>query len=114
MAIELGRVDLCMAGGVMARFSAFPREGHMVAVLKILAYCKKHIESKLVFDPLKRDFEDVEWTSGDWSQFYPDIKQNDEPIPTNMPDQEENRSKSTCSVMRHTRLACSHAVPPQE
>ena len=37
-AIELGRVDLCMAGGVMARFSVFPREGHMVAVLKILAY----------------------------------------------------------------------------
>ena len=42
-AIALGIVDLCMAGGVMARFLAFLREGYMVAVLKILAYCKKNM-----------------------------------------------------------------------
>ena len=75
-----------MAGGVMARFSAFPREGHLVVVLKILAYCKKHIESKLVFNPEKRDFSDIEWVSGDWSQFYPDLKMGDKPVPSNMPE----------------------------
>ena len=64
-AIEIGRIDLCMAGGVMARFSACPREGHMVAVMKILAYCKRHIESKLVFDQVKREFSDIEWILGD-------------------------------------------------
>ena len=57
--IELGRVDLYMASGVMAGFSAFPRESHIVAVLKILAYFKNHIQSKLVFDSEKRDTSEI-------------------------------------------------------
>jgi hypothetical protein len=72
-AVELGRIDLAHAAGVMARFSAAPRHGHMVEVLRILAYCKKHIQSKLVFDPLERNFDNVEWMEHDWKIFYPDI-----------------------------------------
>eukprot|EP00592_Proboscia_alata_P013883 CAMPEP_0194391976 /NCGR_PEP_ID=MMETSP0174-20130528/118894_1 /TAXON_ID=216777 /ORGANISM="Proboscia alata, Strain PI-D3" /LENGTH=231 /DNA_ID=CAMNT_0039186871 /DNA_START=970 /DNA_END=1665 /DNA_ORIENTATION=+ len=75
----------------MTRFSAFIREGHVVAVLKIFVHCRKHIESKIVFNPMKRDFDDVEWVSGDWSQFYLDIKDGDEPIHTKMT---EPRDKS--------------------
>ena len=62
--IKLGRLDLYMDGGVMARFSAFPREGHMVAVLKTLAYCKKYIKLGLVFDPEKRDFSNIDCILG--------------------------------------------------
>ena len=58
-AVELGRIDLAHAAGVMARFSAAPRHGHMYHVLRMLAYCKKHIESKIVFDPLAKDFDDI-------------------------------------------------------
>ena len=43
-----------MASRVMAKFSAFPREGHMMIVLKIIAYNKRHIKLILVFDPEKR------------------------------------------------------------
>lgn len=85
-AIELGRVDLCMASGVMARLSAFPRKRHMVVVLRILRYNKKHIVSRLVFDQEKRAFNDIEWLSGDWSQFYPHLKIGDKPVQSNMPE----------------------------
>ena len=72
-----------MAAGVMARFSALPREGHMYTVLRIIAYSKKHIESKLVFDPFAKDFDDIDWTSRDWSSFYTDVE---ELLPGNMPE----------------------------
>jgi Reverse transcriptase (RNA-dependent DNA polymerase) len=72
-AIELGRIDLAFSGGVMARFSAAPRQGHMQDILRIFAYCKKHIDSKVVFEAKRRDFSDVDWATYDWRQFYPDI-----------------------------------------
>jgi hypothetical protein len=39
---ELGRIDIAHVAGVMARFSAAPREGYMWIVLRIFAYCKTH------------------------------------------------------------------------
>jgi hypothetical protein len=82
-AVELGRVDIAHSAGVMARFSAAPRFGHMYYVLRILAYCKKHIESKIVFDPAEKDFDDVDWAETDWKLFYPDIE--GEILPPNRP-----------------------------
>jgi hypothetical protein len=82
-AVELGRIDIAHSAGVMARFSAAPRYGHMYYVLRILAYCKKHIESKIVFDPLEKDFTDMHWAEEDWNLFYPDI--DGEILPTNRP-----------------------------
>jgi hypothetical protein len=68
----------------MARFSAAPREGHMWIVLRMFAYCKKHNESKVVFDTLRRNFEKTTWTSHGWEQFYPDIQ--GETIPYDQPE----------------------------
>jgi hypothetical protein len=82
-AVELGRVDIAHVAGAMARFSAAPRQGHLWIVLRIFAYCKKHDESKIVFDPLVKDFDKVDWTSQHWSQFYPDI--NGEVLPPDLP-----------------------------
>ena len=82
-AVELGRIDLCHSAGVMARFSAAPRQGHLYTVLKILGYCKKHIGSRIVFDPVMKDFDDIVWTQHNWKEFYPDV--NQEPLPPNMP-----------------------------
>lgn len=83
-AVELGRIDLGHVAGVMARFSACPREGHLVALICVFAYCKKHLESKLVFDPHRVDYSDIDWSGNDWSQFYPDIEE--EPLPSHMPE----------------------------
>jgi hypothetical protein len=57
----------------MARFSAAPRQGHMVNVIHIFCYCKKHLDSKIVFDPAVKDFDNIQWLQFDWKQFYPDI-----------------------------------------
>ena len=59
-AVELGRIDLCKVAGTLARFSAMPREGHLTAVLRTFAYCKKHISSRIVFDHFKKDFSGFE------------------------------------------------------
>jgi hypothetical protein len=108
-AVELGRIDLAHAAGVMARFSAAPREGHMTEVLRILAYAKKHIESKLVFDPMPRNFDDVEWTSHDWKTFYPDVR--GEILPLGRPPERGNAvqlnlfcdaAHGTCHVTRRS------------
>ena len=64
-AVEIGRIDICMSAGTMARFSSMPRQGHMFHVLRILAYCKKHLESKIVFDTEEKDFSDIIWLSND-------------------------------------------------
>ena len=82
-AVELGRIDLAHTAGVMARFAAAPRQGHLYTVLKVMAYCKKHISSRIVFDPVPKDFDDIKWEEHDWKEFYPDITQ--EPMPPNMP-----------------------------
>jgi hypothetical protein len=59
-AVNLGRVDLAHVAGAMARFSAAPRQGHLWIVLRIFAYCKKHDESKIVFDQEVKDFDNVD------------------------------------------------------
>jgi hypothetical protein len=81
----------------MAGFSAAPNQGHLWIVRRIFAYCKKHDESKVVFDPQEKDFDHVDWTSHDWSQFYPDITPSD----TTIHHQEGKWCKSTYFVMTH-------------
>ena len=83
-AVELGRIDLAHSAGVMARFSIAPRDGHMETVLKIFAYCKKHIQSRIVFDPRYVELDDLDWSDHDWKDFYPDV--TSEVLPPNMPE----------------------------
>jgi hypothetical protein len=47
-------------------------------------YLKKHIQSRIVFDAREIDWDDFEWTSKDWSNFYPDV--TGEVIPHDMPE----------------------------
>lgn len=82
-AVELGRIDLAHAAGMIARFSAAPREGHLYELLRIFAYCKKHLDSKVVIDPVQKDFSNVKWATHDWRQFYPDI--TGEVYPSSLP-----------------------------
>ena len=83
-AVELGRIDLAHVAGVMARFSAAPREGHLAALVRVFAYIKKHTESKIVFDPTPIDFNDINWMGAEWKEFYPEI--DGEVLPPNMPE----------------------------
>jgi hypothetical protein len=57
----------------MAKFAAAPQQGHLYQVLRIFVYSKKHIESKIIFDPIRKDFDNIDWVKYDWKHFYPDI-----------------------------------------
>lgn len=108
-AVELGRIDLAHVTGIMAQFAACPRSGHLSILLRVFAYCKKHMESKLVFDPHINEYNDIQWMEEDWSQFYPGIQ--GESIPMNMPEPRGARihmtlfcdaAHATCLVTRRS------------
>ena len=82
-AVELQRIDIAHATATMAKFMSAPRQGHMVGVLRILAYLHQHIRSKIVADPEYRDWSHKAWTQAEWKEFYPDAT---EPIPPNAPE----------------------------
>lgn len=84
-ATKLGRVELTHSAATMAKFNASLREGHLRALLRIFAYCKKHLTSMIVFDAHAKDFSDVTWDSVDWSEFHPDAVKLGEAIPSNAP-----------------------------
>jgi hypothetical protein len=43
----------------------------MEAVLQVFSFLSKHGRSKLVFDPITRDWSNRDWTHPDWKDFYP-------------------------------------------
>jgi len=81
-AVELGRIDVCFATLTMASQLALPRHDHMKKVLQIFGYLKTHLNSRLVYDPNARDWNDVKWISGDWKDYYPEAT---EQIPSDAP-----------------------------
>jgi len=82
-AVELSCVDLAFTASTLAKFMAVPREGHLIGLLHAFAYTKKHMNSRIVVDPLPRDWSGIEWNNADWTEFYPDAK---EELPANMPE----------------------------
>jgi hypothetical protein len=88
--IELGQKDICNALGKLSSYLACPRIGHMEAVLQEFSYLSKHGRSKLVFDPVTRDWSNRDWTHPDWKEFYPEAVEqlsHDMPIPLGKPIQ---------------------------
>ncbi len=82
-AVEIARIDTSHSGATMARFMAAPRSGHLTGILRMFAYLKFHLRSKIVIDPFIRDWSSKEWTQPDWKDFYPDAQ---EIIPDNAPE----------------------------
>jgi hypothetical protein len=73
-AVELARIDLAHACGVLAKYMAAPRQGHLTAIIRVFAYIKKHNRSKIIIDKYERDFKDIDWKDTDWREFYPTIE----------------------------------------
>jgi len=88
--VELGRIDILTEVSMLAAFSAAPRQGHLLAVLHLYAYLKKHKRSKMVFDPTKVDHEPH--VKHDWEEFYGKIK---EMIPDDAPEPRGNSVQTT-------------------
>jgi Reverse transcriptase (RNA-dependent DNA polymerase) len=82
-AIELGRIDITTECSMLASHMALPREGHLVAVLRVFSYLKKHHNSRIVFDPSYPEIDHNLFIKHNWTRFYSDAK---EPIPPNAPE----------------------------
>jgi hypothetical protein len=81
-AVELGRIDLTTETSMLAAHTAMPREGHLIAVLRIFSYLRKHHNARIAFDPTYPTIEYSKFERKDWRWFYNDVK---EPIPPNAP-----------------------------
>jgi len=93
--IELGRVDIIVEVGLLARFQACPREGHLEQLFHIFAYLKKYDWSRLVFDWTEPVLDESKFMECDWKEQYPDAKES---IPTNAPEPRGQSVKMTTFV----------------
>jgi hypothetical protein len=81
-AFELGRIDLTTETSMLAAHMAMPREGHLIAVLRIFSYLKKHHNARIAFDPTYPEIDYSKFERRDWRRFYNNVE---EPIPPNAP-----------------------------
>jgi hypothetical protein len=81
-AVELGRIDITTETSMLAAQMALPREGHMIVVLRIFSYLKKHHIARIAFDPTYPTIDYSKFERRDWRRFYNNVK---ELIPPNVP-----------------------------
>ena len=67
-AIELGRIDIMVEAGLLSRFQAAPREGHLEQMFHIMAYLKNNNKSRLVFDHSNPTFTNINDSNVDWQE----------------------------------------------
>jgi len=100
--ITLGRFDICFAVSSLARYLMAPRQGHLLAIIKVFGYLKHTINGKIVIDisdpPIHDEatFENI----ASWSEFYEDTEED---IPYDMPQ------SSGCMVKLTAIVDADHA-----
>ena len=73
--ITLGRFDVHYATMSLSRFSAAPREGHMKAAQRILAYLKQFPKGKVVYDTTYPSHTPDKVDRKVWRDLYPDVEE---------------------------------------
>ena len=80
-AIELGRIDIMMEVRVLSQHQCQPREGHLVAVYRVIWYLKctlKEISGRIVFDSKILDIDEQLFHPSKksvWEKFYLDAEE---------------------------------------
>jgi hypothetical protein len=74
--IVLGRFDIAYSTSAMCRFNMAPREGHLKASKRILAYLKTFPKERAIIDTLyPSHFEYPVEDRPNWKDFYPDAEE---------------------------------------
>jgi hypothetical protein len=81
--------------GLLARFQAAPREGHLDLLFHIFAYLKKYNRLTVAFDWSYPNLDESRFTVCDWQEYYPEAK---EPIATNVLEARGKPVVTTCFV----------------
>ncbi len=90
---ELGRIDILVAISLMSRYLVSARVGHLEQLFHVFAYIKHHKRSSIVFDDTMPDYAADRWTQADWSDYYPDAKEEE---PVNAPEIRGRPVMMTC------------------
>ena len=80
--IELGRINIATKILLLLSHLVFPRLGHLLIALHVMAYLKQKHNSRLVFDTAYHNIDLSIFPQQDWTEFYGDIA---EAIPDSMP-----------------------------
>ena len=81
-ATALGRHDILYATGTLARYNAFPRQGHLEAALHLFGYLKNNPKACTIFDTSTPDLSPYPKANHNWNELYPGAS---EELPTDMP-----------------------------
>ena len=81
-ATALGRHDILYATGTLARYNAFPREGHLQAALRLFGYLKNNPKACTIFDTSEPDMTKYPKATHHWTELYPGAT---EELPPDMP-----------------------------
>jgi hypothetical protein len=81
--VGLGRLDIYTPVTLLSSYLTQPRQGHLEAIYIIYQYLKFHDRSTTVFDASYVQWNDNNFTSYDWRDFYQDVTED---IPSNAPE----------------------------
>ena len=73
--VELGHVDIATKFFLLSSHLAYPREGHLEAVLHVMAYLKQKHNSRLIFDPTYPDIDMSSFPTYGWTEFCWDVQE---------------------------------------
>ena len=76
---ECGRIDILHELSLLSKHNCMPRKGHLEQVFRIFAYLKHNPKKKIVFDPRMLSLEPSRFKKVDWSEHYPDAKDEKPP-----------------------------------
>ena len=65
----MGRVDINVEASMLSSHLAMPREGHMLELLHVFVYLKKHMNMEMVFNPSKTEIHMNFFQRQDWSYY---------------------------------------------
>ena len=81
-AVTLGRYDIQYATNTLARYTTYPKQGHLKSLIRLFGYLKHHRKYKITFSSKAPNYEDFEFLTYDWTYHYRDACDE---IPPDMP-----------------------------
>lgn len=94
-AVELGRINIMVNVSLLSSYTMQPRQGHLDQVFHVFGYLKRNKRSSIIFDEQRVAWDEAEFPTYDWTDFYRDIK---EPLPLNAPTPRGNAVQINCFV----------------
>ena len=70
--IKLGRINIITKVSLLSSHAALPREGHIDAVVHVMAHVGQRYNSRLMYDPSYSEIVYNVFKKCDWSEFYRD------------------------------------------